>query len=81
MISSFCLFRGTILSEICAVRSDCGQTTLEDIEVKPMDSIRPTGISLFGEFTDKSVEDEFLADSLRGSARMTAYLALVLGQS
>jgi two-component system cell cycle response regulator len=61
------------------VRSDCGQTTLEDIEVKPMDSIRPTGISLFGEFTDKSVEDEFLADSLRGSARMTAYLALVFG--
>ncbi|MGI6150177.1 MAG: GGDEF domain-containing protein [Firmicutes bacterium] len=44
-----------------------------------MDSIRPTGISLFGEFTDKSVEDEFLADSLRGSARMTAYLALVFG--
>ena len=36
-------------------------------------------ISMFGEFTDQAMEDEFLAENLSGSARMTAYIALVFG--
>ena len=36
-------------------------------------------ISLLGEFTDRAVEDEFLAESLGDKRRMTAYLALVFG--
>ena len=34
---------------------------------------------LFGEFTDKSVEDEYLSESLGDSTRLTAYIALVFG--
>lgn len=36
-------------------------------------------ISLLGEFMDKSIEDEFLADSLAGSRNITADIALVFG--
>jgi two-component system cell cycle response regulator len=36
-------------------------------------------ISLFGEFIDKSMEGEFLADSLSGSSKITSYIALVFG--
>jgi two-component system cell cycle response regulator len=36
-------------------------------------------ISLFGEFTNKSMEDEFLEDSLSGSSKITSYIALVFG--
>jgi two-component system cell cycle response regulator len=36
-------------------------------------------ISMFGEFADQSIEDEFLAENLSGSARMTANIALVFG--
>jgi len=36
-------------------------------------------ISVLGEFMDKSMEDEFLTDSLSSSKTMTAYLALVFG--
>lgn len=36
-------------------------------------------ISLFGEFVDKSLEDEFLAESLDASKKITAYMALVFG--
>lgn len=37
------------------------------------------GISLWGEFTDKSLEGEFLAESLGSAKRNTAYIALVFG--
>ena len=36
-------------------------------------------ISLFAEFTDKSLENEFLADIRSNSAKITAYIALVFG--
>ncbi|NMB00546.1 MAG: GGDEF domain-containing protein [Firmicutes bacterium] len=36
-------------------------------------------ISWLGEFTDDSIEGKFLADSLSGSAKITAYSALVFG--
>jgi len=36
-------------------------------------------ISLFGEFKDKFLENEFLADSRSNSAKVTAYIALVFG--
>ena len=36
-------------------------------------------ISLFAEFTDKSLENEFLADIRSNSAKITAYIALIFG--
>ena len=36
-------------------------------------------ISWLGEFTDKAIEDEFLADSLSGATKITAYIALLFG--
>ncbi|HHV94074.1 MAG TPA: GGDEF domain-containing protein [Firmicutes bacterium] len=44
-----------------------------------MDNAQKYRISLLGEFTDKPIENEFLADSLSGSTRITAYIALVFG--
>lgn len=44
-----------------------------------MDSVTNYGISWFGELTDKSLEDEFLADRLDASKKVTAYIALVFG--
>lgn len=46
---------------------------------KYMDKIENYKISLFGEFTNKSLENEFLADSRSNSAKATAYIALVFG--
>lgn len=43
--------------------------------------MRQYRISLFGEFTDKSMEDEYLADSLTRSTKLTAYIALVFGST
>ncbi len=36
-------------------------------------------MSLFGGFRDKSVEDEYLSQSLRDSTRLTGYMALLFG--
>ncbi len=36
-------------------------------------------ISLLGEFVDMSIEEEFLADSLSGSIKITSYIALIFG--
>jgi two-component system cell cycle response regulator len=36
-------------------------------------------ISLLGEFIDKSIESEYLIDSLRSSSKITSYTALVIG--
>ncbi|MDD4089561.1 MAG: hypothetical protein PHP29_07710, partial [Tissierellia bacterium] len=36
-------------------------------------------ISLLGEFIDKSIEDEFLTDSLSSSSKITSSIALVIG--
>lgn len=47
------------------------------VEDKPMEKERNHRISIFGEFTDRAMEDEFLAESLSGSARMTAYIAII----
>lgn len=49
--------------------------------VVEMDNLRQYRISLFGEFTDKSMEDEYLADSLTRSTKLTAYIALVFGST
>ena len=44
-----------------------------------MDNEQKYRILLFGEFADKAIEEEFLADSLSGSTRITSYSALVFG--
>lgn len=44
-----------------------------------MDREERYSISLLGEFTDKSLEGEFLAENLDAAKRSTAYIALVFG--
>lgn len=44
-----------------------------------MEKENRSGISLFGEFRDQALEAEFLQDSLSGSRRITAYIALLFG--
>ena len=46
-----------------------------------MDNLRQYRISLCGECTDKSMEDEYLADSLTRATKLTAYIALVFGST
>lgn len=44
-----------------------------------MDRGKDYRMSLFGGFRDKSVEDEYLSQSLRDSTRLTGYMALLFG--
>jgi len=50
-----------------------------ELGVREMESENRYRLSLFGEFGDKSLEDEFWEDSLGRSAHWTAYIALFCG--